>query len=298
MSPLGDLAIGPTEFAGSTPSSREHSSERGTRYGPVRRSTESTERGMAIITLESPAMRFVRRPFSRRVQARTLRRLGYGNSDPATNGELKIITDLPKAPVVFDVGAHHGDYASGVLQQRPASVLHCFEPSSRSFRTLTARLGERATLHNVALADHVGNAAVFADYEGSVGTSLYLRQLSLMGIEFAETETVAVTTLDEICNRLHIDCIDLLKLDAEGAEAAILCGAKRLISSRSIARIVFEYGGTALDSHSFVRDFYRLLGETYDLFRVLPNGLLRLGEYQPAYEIADYSNICALLKQR
>lgn len=242
---------------------------------------------------KSVEMRRARRPVAVRLHEWSLARLGYGNSDPATNGEFLLLDDLSESPVVFDVGARHGDYAAVVLERRPGAEVHCFEPSRESFAEARRRLGGRACLHNVALSETVGTAVLYSDQLGSEMASLYRRQLGWLNVEFSATENVAVTTVDEVCAEEAVQNIDLLKLDAEGAEALVLAGAQRMLAEGRIDRVVFEYGGTALDSHHFIRDFYRLLAG-FDMYRVLPDGLLPLGAYSERLELAQYSNYCAV----
>jgi FkbM family methyltransferase len=240
-------------------------------------------------------VRIVRRPIALRLLDWSSRRLGYGDDDPATNGELRLLDDLPPTPVVFDVGARHGDYAVAVLSRRSAASVCCFEPSQSSFAVLRSRLDGRATLRNCALAEHAGIATLWADADGSGMSSLYRRDLDQLGIEFNRvSEQVTVSTVDIECELAGIEHIDLLKIDAEGAEAAVIGGAAGLIATDGVDRIAFEYGGTALDSGRFVRDFYGQLADRYDLYRVLPDGLLPMGRYRENYERAEYVNMVAV----
>ncbi|HUA51078.1 MAG TPA: hypothetical protein VMB81_02880, partial [Candidatus Sulfotelmatobacter sp.] len=65
---------------------------------------------------------------------------GTGNSDMATNGELALLSaTIPSCRVVFDVGAHTGDWTAAALALNPALVVHAFEPSARNAAALRAR---------------------------------------------------------------------------------------------------------------------------------------------------------------
>jgi hypothetical protein len=50
-------------------------------------------------------------------------------------------------------------------------------------------------------------------------------------------------------------------------------GAGELLDGSRIRAIQFEFGGTAMDSRVFLRDFFHLLSPQYALHRLLPNGL-------------------------
>ena len=239
----------------------------------------------------------VRRPIAQAVFAWSLRRLGFGNGDARRNGEHRLLDGLPARPVVFDVGAHHGDYAAAVLARRPGARVYCFEPSEHAFAELERRVGGRVELRPFALGDRQGAGTLHADRPGSEMTSLYQRDLGGAGPSFTAGERVEIRTLDAVRESEGIERIDLLKIDAEGAELLVLKGAPRSILEGAVDAIVFEYGGTALDSRAFLRDFFGILGEHYDVFRVLPGGVLPLGPYRPQLELTEYANYYCERKQ-
>lgn len=245
--------------------------------------------GSAVIR----AVKIVTRRLATRAQRWSLGQLGYGNGDPATNGEFRLLDELPPEPVVFDVGAHHGDYAVAVLERRPTALIHCFEPAATTFEILMSRLHDRARLHNVALADRAGSRTLYGDAAGSQMASFFHRDLRWLGLATDCEEAVQTRTLDEVCTSESVEHIDLLKIDAEGAEYLVLLGAQRMLDEKRIDQVMFEFGGTALDSHFFMRDFYHLL-DGYTLYRVLPDGLLSLGRYGEHLEVPQYSNYVAV----
>src|SRR5207248_3898984 len=53
--------------------------------------------------------------------------------------------------------------------------------------------------------------------------------------------TGRLTTGDDFCARLGVSAIDLLKIDVEGMESAVLAGFQRMLASGSIGAIQFEY---------------------------------------------------------
>lgn len=133
-------------------------------------------------------MRISRRPIAIRAHRRSLARLGYGNDDPDTNGEYRLLDELPEVPTVFDVGAHHGDYALAVLSRRPRATVHCFEPAAETFSELARRLAGRARLHQVALSDSTGGRTLYGDRAGSAMASLFRRDLHWLGVDTSVEE--------------------------------------------------------------------------------------------------------------
>src|SRR4051794_21283392 len=79
------------------------------------------------------------------VIGRLLRLYGDGNANPL--------------PVIFDVGANNGDYASAIRSVLGDRVkLHCFEPSPAAFSLLQRNLApsENLVLLNFGLSDQTG----------------------------------------------------------------------------------------------------------------------------------------------
>ena len=57
-----------------------------------------------------------------------------------------------------------------------------------------------------------------------------------------------------------------------------------MINSGKIDFIQFEFGGTDIDSRVFFRDFYYLLKDRYDLYRIVKDGLYKIEGYTEIYE--------------
>ncbi len=68
-----------------------------------------------------------------------------------------------------------------------------------------------------------------------------------------------VSTGDIALDELSLPGVDLLKIDVEGAEMAVLRGFGGALERRAIRAIQFEYGYAAVFSHALLVDFYRLL---------------------------------------
>jgi methyltransferase FkbM-like protein len=104
-----------------------------------------------------------------------------------------------------------------------------------------------------------------------------------------------VVTIDEFARTRGIDEIELLKIDAEGAELDVLQGAGDLIRERRIKAIQFEIGEPDAVRNIWMRNYYDLLNG-YSLYRLLPRGLLPLGPYRPTtHEVFRFQNVVAML---
>ena len=125
--------------------------------------------------------------------------------------------------VVVDVGANIGVSAAYFLSRRPDSVVHAFEPHPGNLVTLRHNLapfGDRAVIHPVALAPTAGKARFFAEGIGRYsGLAAYAGEHDTQQEIEVDCEAVA-DALERI-----VDAeggVDLLKLDTEGSEEALL----------------------------------------------------------------------------
>ena len=194
------------------------------------------------------------------------------------SGELSALQRMkaavPVADVIFDVGANVGEWSMRAAHCWPLARIHAFEPSASTFATLEAATsGMRVTCVRTALSDQSGRVELH-EVPGMPGlSSLHARDLSTHGMVMTATEEVSASTLDEYCDAQHIAAIDVLKLDVEGHELAVLHGARRLLRDRCIKFIQFEFGGTNIDSRTYLRDFVKLLGADFRIYRLLADGV-------------------------
>jgi FkbM family methyltransferase len=223
---------------------------------------------------------------ARRLTLKAARRAaGYQDFNPRTNGERRFLekTAELKDGVVLDVGANEGNWARMLLSFHPQARLHCFEPGSVPFQLLTEGMGESVRPHNVAVSDRPGTVVLHAAEESEM-SSIFNRP----NLADATDETVEAITIDDFRHAEGIDEIALLKIDTEGNELAVLRGAEGSLSK--IRMIQFEYGGTAVDARVFLRDFFDLLEDRFDLYRLWRFGMIHEPSWNELIEVAAYQN--------
>jgi FkbM family methyltransferase len=168
----------------------------------------------------------------------------------------------------------------------PNARVHTFEPVPASYRVLTERLDGRARLYNLAIGAQDGTMPI------SGGE--YLPMASLSRKDAPVIATVDVRRLDTVCAEQGIDRIDVLKIDTEGHELAVLQGAGNLLTERRIGLIQFETGGTQIHARTYADDFFALLEPAgYRIYRLLRDGLTPL-KHDGHYEIFAYANLVAV----
>jgi FkbM family methyltransferase len=153
------------------------------------------------------------------------------------------IPQFASAPgqTVLDIGANVGFYTvRQAAAVGPTGRVFSFEPNPSSYRRLLENVTSNSLtwvtcLPFAASSESGANVALYASDRGSSTASLFHDEMRT-GSRSVNVETI---TLDDFVERFHVDRIDLLKLDAEGAEAlAIEGGIKRALLRTD--RIVME----------------------------------------------------------
>jgi hypothetical protein len=150
----------------------------------------------------------------------------------------------------IDIGAAYGEYTLFFLKKTPATRVYAFEPDE----AVLPRLYENLKLNDLADSGRLVVSCKF------VGTCNSQREL----------------TLDSLQDSLRYPC--LIKMDVDGAEAAILGGAKA-INGLPRVRWLIETHSSELE-----RDCARILTEAGFEIRIIPNAWWRmlLPEHRPS----------------
>lgn len=214
---------------------------------------------------------------------------GDNNFDRNTNGEYRLLKFLiPKAGVVFDVGANIGDYSSEILKIRPSITIHAFEPDTHAFAELRKL---KVSANNIALGGKSEKRLLYRGDGKTTHNSFYkIHAKSTAPVE------VATTTLDSYCEEKNISHIDFLKIDVEGFEFPVLKGAEDMIRRGDINYIQFEFSGATIESRTFLRDFLEFFKQYgYRLYRIRATSI-EIVDYRPDCERFTLTNYLAVKK--
>lgn len=224
--------------------------------------------------------------------------IGFGEWDIMKDGEALIIdTFIKQGDVIIDAGAHTGEWSSYVLQHTQANCsLYAFEPVPAFYESLKRAIGSRGSCYNVALGRDIKKGFMNYFYEESQGCSSLFDRPVLNHVQVKKIPII-ITSLDTFCIENHIDAIDFLKIDTEGSELAVLHGAHRLISNRKISFIQFEYGGTYPDANiTLFEVFTYLTAHDYAIYRIAPDGIIHINQWESYLENNHLSNYLAIRK--
>ena len=155
---------------------------------------------------------------------------------------LSLLKKMSEA-TVLDVGANIGNHALCFAIE--AKTVFCFEPIKEVYSLLVNNVSanrlDNITCINEALSDQAGERVFFINRQGNLGASSFEQHRDSV---HAERVMMKMRVGDDMVAKLGIDKIDLIKIDVEGHELAVLKGL-----ARSIARhkpfIVMEWNDEA-----------------------------------------------------
>lgn len=204
---------------------------------------------------------------------------------------------LPKNPTVIDVGCNidpivelnnaewvenwNDDFTFLILQSLSESKCIGIEPLHWKTYEERWKNDDRVDLLKIGLSDKNQNETIFFPGVHHVISSFYMQEcFSQYDIKSMKVEC---KTLDALVFDLGLDHIDYLKIDTEGAEYKILCGAKKLLEENRISFIQFEYGilDKIVPSVEFISD----LLSKYNYYEVLTSGREKLWVKEDIYKL-------------
>jgi FkbM family methyltransferase len=158
--------------------------------------------------------------------------------------------------VFFDVGAHIGQYS--LCAAPVVRSVHAFEANSKTVKLLRHNVESNhltnVVVNHIAVCDYVGVATFHESDAFNPGAS------SLHGVG-GERVTVLTTTLDAYCTQNPVDNAPVvIKIDVEGAEAEVLCGALSLLSNRHVTvfmEVIDEFQQRSARSSESLKDLLR-----------------------------------------
>ena len=147
-------------------------------------------------------------------------------------------------PVCFDVGANEGQTIRLLQRAFLEPTIHAFEPAGVIFEKLKAQWFRRKVfLHRMALGAESAHRE-FINYRKSVLSSFLPLdndpENRFRHTEIVSREMVEVQTVDEFVATHRIEKIDLLKIDTQGSDLAVLQGSSATLAHGAIAHVLIE----------------------------------------------------------
>jgi len=147
---------------------------------------------------------------------------------------------VPKKAIIIDIGANVGFFTLFAVSNYPSARVYSFEPVGANF----VQLKKNADLNpdfpisccNEAVYDKCGQVQINYESAGEFSTTA---NVSASSGTTGHSENVRCTTLESVFQRYAIEICDLLKMDCEGSEYAIVYSCPKAILKR-ISQMAIE----------------------------------------------------------
>jgi len=140
-----------------------------------------------------------------------------------------VLRTLRADDVCFDVGANIGYYTTLMARAVARGHVHAFEPDPvcSSILELNVRINElsNTSLNRTAMGAQPGRAQLVRSTDSGFNS---LRDTGRRPV--SNTVDVPMSTIDSYIKTSGSGCVDVLKVDVEGAEGLVLEGARRLLA--------------------------------------------------------------------
>lgn len=156
--------------------------------------------------------------------------------------------------VIFDVGAHMGIFTLKIAKKiRNRGIVVAIEPNPYNYRRLQENIRlnglDNIIALNIALGEKTDTVPLWLPPPTEENTGLASISFKVSN----HSIPVLVETLADVMKELNIESIDLLKLDAEGAELSILKGlGENLRKTQSLAIAAEHFSGEANEISEYV----------------------------------------------
>ncbi len=171
----------------------------------------------------------------------------YKHQLPYPLDALRNLSKGHPVSTIFDVGAHYGVVTGKLRKKFPQATVYSFEPLPASFVQLSAAHSHdrQVKCFPLALGEQVGVSQLHVNRSSATSSLLPTVQdvskwVPMNLIETVETAEVNVTTIDAFCELDRVRHIDILKIDAQGGDLAVLRGASEMLTARRVRLILVE----------------------------------------------------------
>lgn len=192
----------------------------------------------------------------------------YKNRSHEQDVEQFITGFLQKGDTVLDVGAQIGMFTAIAAQLiGPDGRLYAFEPDEQNHSDLQStrtRNGlDNVTILNVGLSDTVGEAT-FHRPDGAWGSFMDGSGGGSVTRDFfknstIKTFTIQTQTIDNVVQQRSIEQLDLIKIDVDGPEVAIMRGA--------VDTLVRHKPAVMVEASRFYQEHGASVGELFDILQ-------------------------------
>lgn len=149
------------------------------------------------------------------------------------------------AEVIFDIGANKGLTTNEYLRLFPTAQIYAFEPFQDHFPLWKEITQKNSSVHFIPKGVSEISGSVSFNVNNNTDTNSILDTIKIgatsdINCKTIRKETIEVTSIDEFCITNNIAAIDILKIDTQGSELAILKGMTALLENKKVKLIFTE----------------------------------------------------------
>lgn len=146
---------------------------------------------------------------------------------------VRMVDLIGEAKTIFDVGANCGIFAALCARKFPTATIHVFEPAKTLQSVLALNCSApNISVHELAVGDQNDSLTLYVHPDSQQANSLRRSAVEpfLHGTKI-KTETIRCVTLDAFVAEHGVPPVDVLKVDVQGLEGAVLRGAQTTLKS-------------------------------------------------------------------
>ena len=143
----------------------------------------------------------------------------YENFFLNTNNPTKIF-EIGVEDIVIDVGAHIGTFTLNAANKAKKGKIIALEPSKETYKILKKNIEinnfKNIISQNIGIWKKTDEIPLYIDENESIGNNIFQKTKKI--------EKINVISILDCIERYHLEKIDFLKMDCEGAEFEIILG--------------------------------------------------------------------------
>jgi FkbM family methyltransferase len=217
------------------------------------------------------------RPFARRAStlfsiAQSAAKVWQDGIDPWRMGhderlqylDLQPALGNKKGVIVYDIGAHHGEFASFLAKIRNVSMIYCFEPVPEIFSQLVKKTREFGNVEcfQVGLGNQSGKCQMYVNDFTASSSLLRMGRIHVEEKAFTQNtheEEVQMVTLEEAVQMYKLPHPDFIKIDVQGYEDRVIRGGENIVRKAKYCMLelslveLYEEGVLIAEMNSMMR---------------------------------------------
>lgn len=186
--------------------------------------------------------------------------------------------------VAVDVGANVGDWTVAAARLLGAKTIFAYEPNPDVFKKFVARIRHRRSVcpRQLAAGDKSGMVSFRCETVPQLSSVLPIQSRWRAEHRLGETRTVEVRQIPLDEDLWQFPQIDIMKIDVQGYEPAVLAGAREALKRTRCLVIEVTYAPDYYEGGAHYRDLLKQLETVYG-FELWDINVMRASDGRPAY---------------